>query len=184
MTVADIPIADHSWSMIALGFISLAAAMLGTTIAVAQPPVDGCEVRGVKTIGELQYVLSRRAVDAVNRAARPNSETDTGIQRLVAPSATFSLGSGDVGRPLGTGISGARALAREMKADTFRFFGWDYIPTPVEDACARQKVEVEFIDSRGKNVYPVTFTFEAGRIVTAAGWSRSYETGPVERIRD
>jgi hypothetical protein len=102
---------------------------------------------------------------------------------MVAPSATFSLGSGDVGRTLGVGVAGARALAREMKADTFRFLGWDYIPTPIKDACASHKVEVEFIDTHGKHVYPIAFTFEAGRLIAAAGWSRSFETGPVARVR-
>lgn len=71
-----------------------------------------------------------------------------------------------------------------MKADTFRFLGWDYIPTAVKDTCALHKVDVEFTDTRGKNVYPVSFTFKAGRLIAAAGWSRSIETGPVERFRN
>jgi hypothetical protein len=45
------------------------------------------------------------------------------------------------------------------------------------DACSKRKVEVEFINSRGKNVSRVEFTFEAGRVVSATGWERSYETG-------
>jgi hypothetical protein len=70
----------------------------------------------------------------------------------------------------------------EMKADTFRYLGWNYIPTPVKDPCASQKVAVEFTDTRGKNVYPVTFTFRAGRVVAAEGWSRTFEAGPVEPV--
>lgn len=71
-----------------------------------------------------------------------------------------------------------------MKADTFRFLGWDYIPMPVESPCGIHKVDVEFVDTQGQNVFPVTFTFEAGRIVTAAGWSRSYQSGPVRSVQD
>ncbi|MDB5704436.1 MAG: hypothetical protein JWN66_1552 [Sphingomonas bacterium] len=182
--VADIAPARHAWVMNALGLASIAAFLLGAPVAVAGRPVEGCDIKEVKTIGELQYLLSSRAVEVVNRAAASHGGNDPRLQQLVAPAAAFSLGAGDVGRPLGTGVAGARALAREMKADTFPFFGWDFIPTPIEDACARQKVVVDFINSRGKNVYPVTFTFEAGRVVTVAGWSRSFETGPVEPIRD
>lgn len=63
-----------------------------------------------------------------------------------------------------------------MKADTYRFLGWDYMDTPA-DACSRQQVEVEFIDGQRSNVSRVVFTFEAGRVVSAAGWQRSYEAG-------
>ncbi len=105
------------------------------------------------------------------------------LGQLVVRTGTFSLGSGDVGRPLGTGVSGIRALAREMKADSFRFLGWDYIPTPIADSCTMQKVEVEFIDTGGKRLYPVTFTFRDGRIVDAAGWSRSFESGSIANAR-
>ncbi len=63
-----------------------------------------------------------------------------------------------------------------MKADTYRFLGWDYMDMPA-DACSSRKVEVEFIDSQGKNVFRVEFTFQAGRVVSAGGWERSFETG-------
>src|SRR5205085_2707296 len=119
----------------------------------------------------------------VSRAAHFQGGRDARLQQLVAPSATFSLGSGDVGRPLGKGVSGARALAREMNADTYRFLGWDYIPMPVKDRCASQKVEVEFTDTREKNLYPITFTFRAGRVIAAEGWSHSYQTGPIDALR-
>lgn len=45
------------------------------------------------------------------------------------------------------------------------------------DPCSRQKVEVEFIDNQDKYVSRVDFTFEAGRVVSAEGWQRSFETG-------
>jgi hypothetical protein len=167
--------------MKALG-LAIAAMTLGSSSAIAAPAADSCDLPQVKYMGDLQSVLSRRAVEVVNRAARLRGGSDARLQQLVTPSADFSLGAGDVGRPLGKGVSGARALALEMKADTFRYLGWNYIPTPVESPCASQKVDVEFTDTRGKNVYPVTFTFRAGRVVAAEGWSRTFEAGPVEPV--
>ena len=63
-----------------------------------------------------------------------------------------------------------------MKADTYRFLGWDYMDGPA-DACSKRKVEVEFIDNQSKSVSRVEFTFEAGLVVSAEGWERSFETG-------
>ncbi|MEO7691721.1 MAG: hypothetical protein ABIS51_20730 [Sphingomonas sp.] len=160
-------------------------ALLGAApAAFARPSPDSCEFKAAKTIAELRSALSLRAVEIVNRAAAAKSDTDPRLQHMLTPSATFSLGAGDVGRPLGTGVPCARALARLMKADRFRFLGWDYIPTPIENACAREKVDVEFIDTRNNLVYPVAFTFDAGRLISAEGWSRSFVTGPVEPISD
>ena len=138
--------------------------------ALAGP--SGCGLPEITGSRELHQFLSLRAVEVVKRAATP----DDGLAALVAPSASFNLGAGDVGRPLGSGIDGARELARTMKADTYRFLGWDYMDMPA-DACSRRKIEVEFIDSQGKNVSRVEFTFEAGRVVSAIGWERSFETG-------
>ena len=164
--------------------LALSALLLGAPAAIARPPADSCEFKAAKTIAELRSALSLRAVEIVNRAAAAKSDTDPRLQQMLAPSATFSLGAGDVGRPLGTGVPGARALARLMKADRFRFLGWDYIPTPIESACAREKLDIEFIDTRNNRVYPIAFTFEGGRLISAAGWSRSFVTGSVEPIRD
>jgi len=63
-----------------------------------------------------------------------------------------------------------------MKADTYRFLGWDYMDMPA-DPCSKRKIEVEFIDSQGRKVFRVEFTFEAGRVVSANGWERSFEAG-------
>ena len=175
------PRASHRYVVIALAIPALLAA---TPAAIARPPADSCEFRAAKTIGELRSALSLRAVEIVNRAAAAKNDTDPRLQQMLAPSATFSLGAGDVGRPVGSGVPGARALARLMKADRFRFLGWDYTPTPIESACAREKVDVEFIDTRNNRVYPVAFTFEGGRLISAAGWSRSFVTGPVDPIHD
>ncbi len=63
-----------------------------------------------------------------------------------------------------------------MHADTYRFLGWDYMDMPA-DPCSQQKIEVEFIDTQGKRMSRVEFTFKAGRVVSADGWERSFETG-------
>jgi len=155
---------DMHRRMVCIG-LSLAA---GSTFAGPSP----CGLPEITGSRELHQFLSLRAVEVVKRAAN----LDDGLEALVAPSARFNLGAGDVGRPLGTGVDGARELARSMKGDTYRFLGWDYMDMPA-DACLKHKVEVEFIDSQGKHVSRVEFTFEAGRVVSADGWERSFETG-------
>lgn len=85
---------------------------------------------------------------------------------------------------MGTGVAGARLLAKQMNADSYRFLGWDFIPRPVENACGQQKVDVEFTDSVSKRLYPVRFTFEGGRITAADGWTRSFEAGPMSALRE
>jgi hypothetical protein len=155
--------------------LSLASALV---VAIpANAAVDRtCGLSTIDSARELNRLLSLRAVEVVQRASQPNVGGDAEQEAVVAPSATFSLGAGDVGRPLGTGINGARALARAMNADTYRFLGWDYMDGPA-NACAKHKVEVEFVDSRAKSLSRVEFTFDAGRLVSAAGWSHSFEAG-------
>jgi hypothetical protein len=148
--------------------------LLLTTIALdpAFAGPSGCGLPTISGSRELQQFLSLRAVEVVRLAA----SSDKGLAALVDPSASFSIGSGDVGRPLGTGVNGARSLAQAMRADTYRFLGWDYMDMQA-DPCSKSKVEVEFIDSHGKSVYKMDFTFEAGRVLSAEGWERSFETG-------
>jgi hypothetical protein len=160
------------------------ASSFGAPLAASAATSDGCDLGKVQTIGELQAILSIRAVDAVRLAAAPSATTDRRLAQLVSSSAQFSSGGGDVGLPMGTGVDGLRALAKHMNAASFHYYGWDGIPTPVQDVCGVQKVEVEFIDATSRNAFPVTFTFEAGRIVAAAGWRRSLETGQIDRSRD
>lgn len=148
-------------------------------ILAAGPAFAGasrCGLHEFTSARELHRYLSLRAVEIVRRAGNPDEE----LAALVVPTATFDLGAGDVGRPLGTGIDGARQLARTMKADTYRFLGWDYMDMP-PNACSNPDVavEVEFIDSQGKQVSRVKFTFEVNRVrlTSASGWERSFETG-------
>lgn len=149
---------------VCLGMALVAGPVFAESSACGLPEITGSR--------ELHQFLSLRAVEVVKRAGN----SDRRLATLVVPSANFDIGVGDVGRPLGTGVAGARELARTMKADTYRFLGWDYMDMPA-DACSLQQVEVEFIDSQGKNVFRVKFIFEAGRVVSAVGWERSFEAG-------
>lgn len=150
--------------LVSIGLVLVASPAFAGSSACGLPKMSGAR--------ELNQFLGLRAVEVVRLAA----SSDTGLAALVIPSAKFDLGAGDVGRPLGAGVSGARMLAQTMKADTYRFLGWDYIDMPV-DPCSKRKVEVEFIDNQDKNVSRVEFTFEAGRVVSAEGWERSFEMG-------
>jgi len=152
--------------------------LAGIALALAAGPTIAeparCGLPNITSARELHQFFSLRAVEVVQRAARP----DSGLAAMVAPSATFSLGRSDVGRPLGSGIDGIRELAKLMNADSYRFFGWARMDMTV-DACSKQIVEVEFIDSRGKDVSTVKFTFEGGSLVSGAGWQSPFESGPL-----
>lgn len=145
-------------------------------LAVASPAAfadrSACGMPDITQARELHQFMSLRAVDVIRRATHSNE----GLAALISPSASFSLGAGDVGRPLGSGVSGVRTLAQTMKADTYRFLGWNYMDGPA-DPCSKQEVEVEFSNTQDKTVYRLKFTFIAGRVVSADGWERSYETG-------
>jgi hypothetical protein len=153
---------------------ALAAASLSvaTNTAIASTPAT-CPLANIESQRELHGFLSMQAVKIVELAGRGDRER---LAALVNSSASFSLGAGDVGRPLGTGVQGAKALATEMSADAYRYLGWDYMDGPAKP-CSSQKVTVEFVDSRHKTVSRVEFTFEDGRLANAIGWSQSYESG-------
>jgi hypothetical protein len=121
----------------------IAALLLLAVVA----PVQSCELENVTSASELHDVLAHRAVSLVVAASTATgSGVDPKLSRLLDSTAEFSLGGGDVGRPLGTGVIGAKALAATMKATEFRFFGWDYMDGPAR-GCAEQEVSVEFIDA-------------------------------------
>lgn len=155
------------------------ACSLGAPPAASAATPEGCGLGKVQTIGELQAILTERAVNAVRWAASHSATADQRLAQLVSSSATFSSGGGDVGLPMGTGVGGLRALIIDMKPASFRYYRWGGIPTPIQDACAVQKIDVEFIDATGLTAFPVTFTFEAGQIVAAAGWRRALVVGRI-----
>lgn len=164
-------------SMAPLALLLLLAASPG----VAAAERNRCEVADARSMPELHARLGRRAVEAISLAATARAEDEAALLALIDPKATFSLGSGDVGRPLGTGPEAARAMAREMKADSFQFLGWNSFPALAEDPCGRQEVKVDFYDTSRSIVFPVTFVFESGRVVEAKGWSMSFESGPITK---
>ncbi|WP_143023305.1 hypothetical protein [Sphingomonas sp. NFR15] len=169
---------------------TLILALLAASLTLAQQPKAAdvariaCDVPPVEYVGELRNILSYRAVEAISLAAAWDGKPAAKLQRLIDPTALFSSGGRDVRLPLASGVAGAIALAREMKADTYRFVGWDGIPTPVQDRCGEQKIEVEFIDTSGGNLFPVIFTFNGGRIISANGWRHTYRSGPMTVGRD
>ena len=137
-------------------------------------PGSQCALPGEIGATALNDMLARRAIEVVQRAADPGDA----LVDLVAPSAEFDAGAGDVDVPLGKGVVGARRLAARAHADAYRFLGWDYMDMP-SDGCARHEIEVEFIDAATSSILRTTFVFEDGRVTSAKGWMRSFRTGPV-----
>jgi hypothetical protein len=155
-------------------FAIFAAGLFVSVSLASASEIKNCDLAQISTSRELHNTLSRRAVEIVDRASRSAWRTDARLADLVAPSARFSLGVGDVVRPAGTGIEGARALTLLMNADTFRFDGWNYLDSPA-DPCADQGIDVEFLD--GNLSFRMRFTFQAGRVISAGGWQRSIVIG-------
>lgn len=147
-------------------------------LLAAQPVVPGCDLASVKTMRTVHEALGRKAVELVSTASARDKGADGRLARLVYPSASFSLGGGDVGQPLGQGATGARALADAVKADQYRFLGWDYMDG-FADGCGKQSVEVEFVNAGDRLVSKVSFSFEGGRVTGASGWRRTFESGVV-----
>jgi hypothetical protein len=145
-------------------------------LLAAGVPAPGCDLSNISTARALHETLGRRAAKIVAAASARGAGKDALLDGLVDKSASFDLGVGDVGRPLGTGVAGARSLAETMNADQFRFLGWDYMDRPA-DACGKQSVSVDFISNTDQRVSQVEFTFELGKLVTAKGWQRSFEGG-------
>ena len=154
---------------------TMIAALLLLAAQTSAPP---CDLGSVQTARATHDALSRRAAKVVEWA----SADDRRMSAFVDPSARFDLGAGDVGRPLGQGVAGARALAASMKADQFRFLGWDYMDRPA-DACSKQSITVEFIDTADRLVSRVEFAFDRGRVIEAKGWQHSFEGGSLPSMR-
>jgi len=152
--------------------------MLVLGIALFSAAPQTCDLAGLSTVRAVHEVLGRRAVDIVSLASAADGQSTARLSGLVKQDASFSLGAGDVGIPLGEGVEGARLLAERMKADSFRFLGWDYMDAPVTP-CSSQTITVEFSNSASQLQSEVEFTFVDGRVTKASGWQRSFETGPI-----
>lgn len=120
--------------------------------------------------------FAHRAVEIMKLAAAGEAANGSRLAGLIDSSAFFVLGAGDVGVPLGHGVSGAVAMAKRINADQYRFLGWDYLDGP-GNACSKGEIEIEFVDSARTILSRVRFTFDNGRVVAANGWQRTYLTG-------
>jgi len=96
--VATFVHAWHGWVMKknTLGLVAIfAPVLLGASTAIAGPASHVCNVQHVKWIGELQTILSLRAVEIVTSM---RSGIHVRLQQMVAPSATLSAQSDAVRR--------------------------------------------------------------------------------------
>lgn len=139
-------------------------------------PISGCDLADIKTARSLHEALGRRAAKIIAAASAAGPNADALLDGLIDQSASFALGAGDVGRPLGTGVAGARSLAETMNADQFRFLGWDYMHSPA-DACGKQSIKVDFISSTDRRISQVEFTFQQARLIAAKGGSARTRLG-------
>lgn len=158
--------------------MDIAAAVLSISLIGNHAAPEGCNLAGIDSAREVNDTLSLRAVEIVAKASSDAWANDPTLADLISPSATFSLGAGDVGRPLATGLDGARALAILVDATSYRFYGWNYMNMPA-DACVPQKVNVEFVGRDGRTSSTIEFTFDRARLVSASGWQRGFESGPL-----
>lgn len=158
--------------------MDMVSAALMVFLIGSQGASPSCDLAGMHSAREVHAVLHRRTVDIVAKAASDDWENDHDLARLISPSASFSLGAGDVGRPLPSGLEGARALAVMVDAARYRFFRWGYMNMPA-DACAVQRVSVEFISDDNQTSSTIEFTFDQGRVTAASGWQRGFESGPL-----
>ena len=161
--------------------------MFGILVLASAASALGCDLTTVTSARAVHDALSLRAIEIIGTAQQEGPEAKAYLEKRVDPTASFSLGSGDVGRPLGTGIAGAKTLASTMNADQYRFLGWDYMDFPA-NACGKQTVAIEFVSSRTLRLSSVEFTFDQGRVVTASGWESSFKSGafplPGENMTD
>lgn len=149
-------------------------------LATASTATLGCDLANVGMARATYEALARRAVEVVAATSSDSVASDARLNALVDQSASFDLGGGDVGRPLGEGALGARALAAMMMADQYRFLGLDYMDGPA-NACVKQTVKVDFISATENSISQVEFTFDRGRVVGAHGWQRSFTSGALPR---
>lgn len=157
------------------------ALMVPVSIAHAAE-VGSCDFEKVTSTRELNDLLGKRSVEIVALAGRKDQPSADRLAKLVAPHSPFSLGASDVGRPLGKGVDGARALAATMKADEYGFAGWDFMDMPT-NGCGHQVAIVIFVNKREARRSEVKFSFDNGRLTSAEGWETSYNLGRLEDVR-
>lgn len=162
--------------MLSIALSTALVAVSGQGLIAASVLRPACRDASITDLGELRGVLSMRLVEIFRRARNAGRSTDVELKQLVDPNAEFDLGAGDVGRPLGRGIPGARKMALEMRAVSFRYPLWTDIPTRV-DPCSKQGVIVDFFDPATGAVARVEGEFSAGALISAKGWMQRERSG-------
>lgn len=152
--------------------------MFSLALLVVAAPQSSCDLSLSTSAREVHNAFALRAVEVMSIAAAGGPKNESRLATLIDPSAIFLLGAGDVGQSLGSGVSGAIAMAKRTNADQYRFLGWDYMDGPA-NGCSKGEIEVEFIDSAQSAVSQIKFVFDNGRVVAATGWQRSFQTGPL-----
>ncbi|WP_380783518.1 hypothetical protein [Sphingomonas sp. R86520] len=151
--------------------------MIAAFILLASAPVSGCDLAHINGARAVHEALGQRAVKIMAAAAATSPKADALLSDLVDESASFNLIIGDVGSP-NAGIAGARSIAQTIKADEFRYLGWDYMDLPA-DGCGKQLITVDFINNHDQRISQMEFTFQQARLIAAKGWQHSFESGPL-----
>lgn len=149
--------------------------MIAALALLAIAPASGCDLADIDGTRAVHDALSRRAIEIMTAAVTEGKKADALLDALVDRSASFNLIIGDVGSP-GTGVTGARSIAKTILADEFRYLGWDYMDLPA-DACGKHLVTVDFINNRDRRISRIEFTFQQARLTAANGWQHSFESG-------
>jgi hypothetical protein len=131
--------------------------MIAAIVLLTLASTSGCDLATIHGGGAVHEALGQRAVSILAAAAAAGPKAEASLNTLVDPSASFDLIIGDVGSP-GTGVAGARSFAKTINADKFVFLGWDYMDIPA-DACARQLVNVDFINTRDQRSHASSLRF-------------------------
>jgi hypothetical protein len=163
--------------------ICIAAVMTSQSVAAENDlgPGDCPFAAGEKVhVGEHRNRWAMRAIAIVQHAGQPGWQTDEVLRKWIAPDAQFSLGAGDVGRPLSSGSTGAHELAQMMKAEEFRYSLHTGLPFAVAEPCKEGKVDVQFIVPNERAEFDLTFHFADGRLVSAKGWSGYFNSGLIQ----
>jgi hypothetical protein len=151
--------------------------MIAAFMLLASAPASGCDLAHISGARAVHETLGQRAVKIMAAAAATGPKADALLDALVDQSASLNLIIGDVGLP-NTGIAGARSIARTIKADEFRFLGWDYMDLPA-DGCGKQLITVDLINNHDRRISQIEFTFQQARLTAAKGWLHSFESGPL-----
>lgn len=161
----------------AIGLLDMTAFLAALTLpAAAVPSIGTCPHDGPwVSVVDVQAALAARSVDIVTRAAGID---DAALGRLVAPTATFTIWSGDVGwGPRGTarnpredlrGPAAARAFADHIAVTSFEF-AQPSAGLIATDPCGRQSVVVTFENTADQHAYVIRFDYLGGRLIAAEG---------------